>query len=266
MATTASAAVGSVLSSDWTGLSPHLIASFYPVERLLSNDGKRTVGFVRVKDSIEVRAPITESQLEATMNWHSPFENMGADQQFSSISALLQTGAATQLLTLGKDLLDKAGVEWLSSGAQSAVDAADALAGRTSMTKLNSTQVFNGMAPAKISLTAHFRAIRDARSEVEAPLHQLIQWALPQELAKDGPLAETVRAGDPSLYPSRIPKIIGMSYANMQMLPLVIESVPYPLTGPRDRRGTMLSAQVALQLSTLSAIDAADWSDAFTTR
>ncbi len=23
-----------VLSSDWTGLSPHLIASFYPVERI----------------------------------------------------------------------------------------------------------------------------------------------------------------------------------------------------------------------------------------
>ncbi len=127
------------------------------------------------------------------------------------------------------------------------------------MTKLNSTQVFNGMAPAKISLTAHFRAIRDARSEVEAPLHQLIQWALPQELAKDGPLAETVRAGDPSLYPSRIPQIIGMSYANMQLLPLVIESIPYPMSGPRDRNGLLLSAQVALQLSTLSAIDANDW-------
>ena len=50
-----------------------------------------------------------------------------------------------------------------------------------------------------------------------------------------------------------------MSYANMQMLPLVIESVPYPLTGPRDKNGRMLSAQVALQLSTLAAIDANDW-------
>lgn len=266
MATTASAAVGSVLSSDWTGLSPHLIASFYPVKRVVGAGGKSTY-WARVEGSPEVRAPITESTLETSLNWHSPFENSGADQQFSSISALLQTGALSPLMTMFSDFVDKSAGGGVMSGAvKSASDAVQGLEGRTSITKLNSTQTFNGMPPMKLSLTAQFRALRDPRAEVAAPLSQLMRWALPQELAQDGPVLELAKMGDPSLYPSKIPQIIGMQYADMQLMPLVIESAPYPLSGPRSRNGTMLSAQVALQLSTLSAIDAADWSAAFTTR
>lgn len=258
---TAKAANGTVLSSDWTGLSPHLIASFYPVKRIVSGDGKRTVGWARDFTEPEVQAPITEGQLDAAMTWHSPFENSGADQQFSAISALMQTGAITPLLTMLQDVVGNAtsGTGALSAAAKSAADASKRLEGRTSMTKLNSTQTFNGMPPLKLSLTAHFRALRDARAEVANPLNQLIRWALPQELAQDGPVLELIRGGDPSLYPSKIPMVIGMQYADMQLLPLVIESVPYPLSGPRDRSGNLLSAQVALQLSTLAAIDAADW-------
>lgn len=265
MATSGPAANGSVLSSDWTGLSPHLIASFYPVKRVIDASGKKTL-WAREEGSTEVRAPITEATLEGSFNWHSPFENNGADQQFSAISALLQTGALTPLLTMFSDFLDKTpGGGILSGSAKSLRDASEGLEGRTSITKLNSTQTFNGMPPMKLSLTAHFRAIKDARAEVDSPLNQLMRWALPQELAQDGPVLEILKAGDPSLYPSRIPQIIGMQYANMQLLPLVIESMPYPLAGPRDRNGTLLSAQIALQLSTLSAIDAADWTKATTT-
>ena len=42
--------------------------------------------------------------------------------------------------------------------------------GRTGITKLNSTQVFTGMPPVKIQVTALLRAWRDSASEVEAPL------------------------------------------------------------------------------------------------
>lgn len=260
---TAQAANGSVLSSDWTGLSPHLIASFYPVKRMTSAD-KKSSYFVRVPGSVEVRAPITDGQMDATMNWHSPFENSGADQQFSSLSALLQTGALSPLLIMFSDFVDKTtGGGVLSDAVRSAEASIQGLEGRTSMTKLSSTQSFTGMPPIKLSLTAHFRALRDARTEVDAPLNQLMRWALPQELAKDGPVLTLAKLGDPSLYPSKIPQIIGMQYANMRLLPLVIESAPYPLTGPRDRNGMLLSAQIALQLSTLSAIDARDWDGAF---
>lgn len=260
---TVQAASGYVLSSDWTGLSPHLIASFYPVRRLTSPDRKSSY-FARVPGSIEVKAPITESQLEATVNWHSPFESNGADQQFSAISAMLQTGALAPLLTMFADFVQTStGSGILSAAANRAKDAAQTLEGRTSMTKLNSTQVFSGMQPAKLSLTAHFRALKDANAEVNAPLNQLMRWALPQEIAHDGPILELLKAGDPSLYPSRTPQIIGMQYANMQILPLVIESIPYPLSGPRDRNGTLLTAQMTMQLSTLAAIDASDWDKSF---
>lgn len=255
--------MSAVLSSDWTGLSPRLIASFYAVERRYSDDGK-TSYWARDPLGAEVRTPITDGSMDTALNWHSPFENSGADQQFSAISALMQTGALTPMLTMFKDFLDGNGMGGGLAGemATRAANAVKSLEGRTSMTKMNSTQVFNGMPPTKLSLTAHFRAIKNARREVANPLHQLMAWALPQELAQDGPVLTMLRAGDPSLYPSRTPRIIGMSYADMQLLPLVIEAMPYPMTGPRDKDGSLLSAQVTMQLSTLSAIDARDWAAA----
>jgi hypothetical protein len=89
-----------------------------------------------------------------------------------------------------------------------------------------------------------------------------MSWAFPQELAADGPILTLAKLGDPSMYPSRIPQIIGMQYANMQLMPLVIEGAPYPLGGPRDKNGSLLSAQTALQISTLAALDARDWAAA----
>jgi hypothetical protein len=254
-----------VLSSDWTGLSPHLIARFYPVERVDPGQGKPST-WRRVPNSPEVRAPITDASIEMSVNWHSPFENTGADQSFSSLSAMLQTGALSPILGAFGEFLDKVpGIgSLLSSGVDSLREKAKGLEGKTSVTKLNSTQVFSGMPPLKIPVTVHFRALRDAHAEVEAPLNQIMEWAAPQYLATDGPLLELARLGVPTLYPSSIPQIIGMQYANKLLVPLVIESVPYPLGGPRDKAGKLLSAQCALQLASLSAIDKNDWRNAAT--
>lgn len=247
---------GAVLTSKWAGLSRHLIASFFPVESYSSGDDKKVM-WRRAANSVEVQAPLTDGNLEATLNWHSPFENTGADQKFSSLSALLQSGTLTPLAILFKEFMDKKGLG--NSLTDELVDRTRKLEGRSSITKLNSTQVFNGMPPLKISVTAHFRALEDADVEVRRPLNQLMSWALPQELADAGPILELVRAGDPSLYPSRVPQILGMKFADMSIMPVVIESMPYPLTAPRDRHGTLLSAQVAMQISSLSALDARDW-------
>ena len=86
-----------VLSSDWTGLSPFLIAIFYPVERVAAPDNKSFV-WRRVANSTEVRAPITDGTIDSTVNWNSPFENTGVDQKFSSFSALLQSGGFANIL------------------------------------------------------------------------------------------------------------------------------------------------------------------------
>jgi hypothetical protein len=60
-----------VLSSDWGGLSPHLLAAFYPVAMERQGD---TRSFRRVGD-IVVAAPISDASMEQTANWTSPFEN-----------------------------------------------------------------------------------------------------------------------------------------------------------------------------------------------
>jgi hypothetical protein len=247
-----------VLSSDWGGLNPLLIASFYPVERVLSADGK-SERWQRVPDSTEVRAPLTEFNMEHTANWNSPFENTGADQKFSSVSALLQAGALAPLMAQLQSLLKTQGAD------ASALSSVSSLEGRSSVTKLNSRQIYNGTPPYKLTGTAQFKAFADAYEEVEAPVNQLVAWNLPKMLAADGPVLSLLMAGSPSLYPSEVPQIIGMSFAGMQFLPLVIETCSYPIGGPRTSKGHLIEAPVQLSIASLSAIDKGDWAG-FTTR
>lgn len=238
-----------VLSSDWTGLSPHLIAKFYALTSSQSEDGRRTL-WRRDPDSPEVWALLTDGTVDHTANWNSQFENVGVDQQFSAISALIQSGEAAKVLNRLEQAL---GVDLGLAGA------ARKLEGRGNMTKLNSRQIYNGSPPVKLTFTAHFRGLVDAAAEVEAPLSQLIAWALPQQLAEDGPVLSAAKGEFSGLFPSRIPRIIGMDYGGLRFSPMVIESIPYPLTGPRHRTGKLLSAQVAMTIASLTALDASDW-------
>jgi hypothetical protein len=50
-----------------------------------------------------------------------------------------------------------------------------------------------------------------------------------------------------------------LQYADMLIMPLVIEGIPRPLTGPRDKFGRIISAQLAITMGTLTAIDKEDW-------
>lgn len=242
------------LSSDWSGLSPHLIARFFEVRRVVASD-KKTVRWERVPDSVEVHAPLSEANAEATINWQSPFENVGPDQKFSSLSAMLQTGGFSTLLQQLQAQFP--GIGALDSASQQVAT----LEGKSNFTKLNSTQVFNGMPPIKLSVTAHFRAYKDARSEVRDPLNQLMAWALPKKIAPDGPAMATLRA-DPAFFQSEVPQILGMKFADMLFLPIVIESIPYQLSGPRDAQGVLTQAACAMQLATLTALDKSDWANA----
>lgn len=242
------------LGSRWDGLSPTLIATFFAVKKERSENGE-FIRWVRDMAQPEVVAPLTDGNMETTLNWQSPFENVGPDQKFSSLSAMLQAGGFASVLSSLQ-----AAFPGLSS-LNDAQNAANTLEGRTNITKLNSTQVFSGMAPIKINVTAHFRAYQDADLEVRKPVNQLMSWALPQELAKDGPVAGAV-GGHLQVFPSKVPQIIGMKYADMLIAPIVIESIPYPLTGPRTADGILAQASMQLQLATLTALDKRDWESA----
>lgn len=247
-----------VLSSDWTGLSRHLIASFFPVRRIVEGTNVR---WEREPGSVEVQAPLTDGQLEQTANWTSPFENQTADAKLSSLSSMLQTGGFDAILNSLQQLAGKD--NGLGQSIQSVSSQIKTLEGRTAVTKLNSTQVFSGMPPLRLNITAHFRALYDAVSEVEAPMDQLMQWALPKVLSSQGLVGNALDSGTEkgwrTVYPSEAPQILGMFYATRLFRPVVIETIPYPLTGPRDRKGNLIAGAMTLSLATLTALDKADW-------
>jgi hypothetical protein len=178
--------------------------------------------------------------------------------QSDSLTSLAQALSSIDIVKNNAGDLGKAAVDFLRD-----------VEGRASITKLNSTQVYVGSAPVKITLTAHFRAFSDARTEVRDPIQQLREWAVPQVLAADGLIANAVKSTGSlksgvarkvieTLYPSRGPQIIGMRYGDASYLPLVIESISEPLTNPRSSEGVMVSSSVQLTLATLTALDRRD--------
>ncbi len=250
-----------ILTSVWTGLNPALLAKFYPLKRLAVGSGWQQSLDVHeisaadkftVDDGYEVHCPITDGTSEITLGWHSPFEGAGAESKAPALSGMLQSGSLSPILQavgLGKD--SAAGKE-LSS-----------LMGRTGITKLNSTQVFSGMPPVKLTMTLHFRALIDPVEEVRNPLAKLKEWALPQYLADEGLIANALNnAGKQGLgetiFPSMAPQIIGMRYGDMTYEPLVIEGISEPITNPRSSDGVMISCSVQVTLATLTALDRRD--------
>ncbi len=246
------------LSSNWEGLSPHLIAHFYEVAK--TGD---TWGRTQKTDPATVQAPLTEANMEIALNWQSPFEQAGPETRAPALMAMLQSGALQPLVDA---MLGKAPE---GEGAQrQSNEFLSRFEGRTGITKLNSTQVFNGMPPVKITVTALFRAWIDPLREVETPFNKLMEWALPIALARDGTiLAQAVQAmkGEKgyieALMPSQSPTRIAMKYKGRVFSPLVIESIGQPLSSPVDSNGHFVELAVPLTLCTLTAIDRQDWSE-----
>ncbi|MEZ2349562.1 hypothetical protein [Caballeronia sp. RCC_10] len=155
-------------------------------------------------------------QLRNVFNWTSPFEGAGAESKAPSLSAMLQSGQLTPTL---QALIDRFGGGDTAT-AQGALSTIASAQGRTGITKLNSTQTFTGMPPAKFTATLHFRAVKDALTEVRAPVQQLEEWAVPQLLANDSVIANAVKTGGDNgvfqtIYPSVVPQILGLRYGDM---------------------------------------------------
>lgn len=253
-----------VLKSDWTGLNTVLLAKFYPLKRT-SNGWTQSADLrnisstdnFTVDDGYEVWCPITDGQSEMSLNWHSPFEGAGVESKAPTISTMLQSGTLSPFV-------QAAGEKTGATSAADSISAALASAeGRAGITKLNSTQVFQGMPPIKLSMTLHFRALIDPVTEVKAPISMLKQWAVPQYLAADGVTANAVENGSKgniveTVFPSMAPQIIGLRYGDMTYEPLVIESISDPITGPRSSDGVLISCSVNVTVATLTAIDRRD--------
>lgn len=250
-----------ILSSQWDGLSPHLIARFYPVKRVKGGSGW---GQSKASDDSnaeyvfdngnEVHAPLSDASCEMSFNWNSPFEQAGPESKAPALAAILQSGASSALL------------QALGLGDSSLATFSETLQGRTGITKLNSTQIFTGMPPAKFPMTLHFRALKDAVREVQQPIAQLEAWAVPQFLADDSMLTNVIKNGAKqgvegiikSAFPSKSPQMLGLRYGDLVIQPVVIESLSRPISAPRTQTGVLAACSVQLQIATLHALDRRD--------
>lgn len=262
--------VTQTLQSDWSGLSPHLLAKFYEVTQQES-DGP----WLASPSGITVAAPLTDSNLEVTLNWQSPFENSGPESSMPALMAMLQSGSIQPVLDsfinaagVAAENVGVAGSKELGARVAKDVNAsARQLEGRTGITRLNSMQVFSGMPPVKLQVTALFRAWKDPINEVEAPFNQLMAWALPEKLSEMGPIlsraADYVAGNSVSmtdvLAPSKAPSKIALTYKGKTYAPLVIESIGQPINSPVDSSGRFVELLVPMTLCTLTALDRSDW-------
>lgn len=238
------------LSSEWGGLSPHLIATLYEVDI----DGKR------VDENVTVKAPLVGSAtLSMQLNWQSPFESSGAESKAPMLMAMLQSGTLIPFID-AMPMLDSK----LKADAKTMLKD---LSGRNGLTRLNSTQTFSGMPPLDYPITLFFRAWKDPAIEVMKPFNQLIAWALPQKLAGQSTLlsraADYVSGKEKDLVnvllPSKNPVMLAINYAGITIKPVVIESISYETLSPKDENGDFVSLEVQVKINSLTAIDKDDW-------
>lgn len=269
MATTekrSNASESKILSSHWSGLSEHLIARIYPLKKMADGSGWTQSRDTRevsasdrytIDDGFEVHAPITDGTSEMTLSWNSPFENAGAESKAPALTAMLQSGSLTPML---QAVAEKLGYDTAGTTAAGMLEKA---AGRTGITKLNSTQIFTGMPPLKLSLTLHFRAVKDPIAEVRDPIAQLQKWAVPQLLSSEGLLSGGIKGAGKkdfieTIFPSVAPQVLGMRYGDRTYEPMVIESISEPFTNPRSDKGVLVQQSIQITLTTLTALDRRD--------
>lgn len=245
--------------NSFTGLNPNLICAIYPMKRI--GDGTE---WARDYDHEAFEAPLTQASLDMAVTWQSPFEGSGVESRFPALAQMAQAGLFSGTLQAVGHALPK-DLERTQALISDLDNSAKKLVGKSGLTKLNSHQVFSGMPPVKIQVTAFLRAFRDSWREVEEPLKKLQEWTLPQELARDGVAAEFIKSGADvlALMPSKVPQIVGITYKTRIVQPCVIEAISDPWDAPIDRHGYRISASVQITLCTLTALDRRDWGNTY---
>ena len=158
---------------------------------------------------------------EIQCNWDSPFEGEDVGSRFRTTAGL----------------------------AQIATD-------RTSITTINTRQIWNGNRPTQFNLNLILYALSDPKSEVMDALQALEEFASPQ-LMGTIPVSfslETWRTDgfSSALNTGRIPNLVSINIGRRAMYPeCVLESISQPLDKEIDRNGNLIRAEVQLQISTV---------------
>lgn len=228
--------IGSALSkihNTLTGVNPNLIAKITAPK----------IG--------TVEALVLDSNLSQESTWSTPFENSNPENRLPSLLGSLQSGVASETAkTLG----------W-----QNLSEALEKAGGRSSFTKINSTQIYVSSQSAQIQMILLFSAWSDARIEVEQPLGLLHQMSTPVELSDkttvQNILSDTGEGGGIDLHtflPSLIPPKLTLKYGGRTYKDLILQSFSRPLSGNMDKHGNLMQAEVQITLVGYQAWDGKD--------
>lgn len=222
------------INTNLTGVNPNLIAH------------------ITAPNIGTVQALVIDSNLSQESTWSTPFENSNPENRLPSLLGSLQSGvasdtvgAATSKLNMGDNLSE----------------ALERAAGRSSFTKVNSTQIYVSSQSAQIQMTLLFSAWSDAGLEVEKPLGLLHQMNTPIELS-DKSLAQNVLTADDldlhTFLPSLIPPKVTLKYGGRIYKDLILQSFSRPLSGNMDEHGNLMQAEVPIVLVGYQAWDGRD--------
>lgn len=174
--------------------------------------------------------PGTSRQMQA--NWNSPFEQSNVGSMFEKTAGLAQV-----------------------------------VTGKTTITTLSSTQVWEGNRPHSFNLVLIFYALRDAWREVMQPLISLEEMMAPEVSAGEqkeiGTTWESVKIATSELLASvkpggGIPLPVMLNIGRRSIIDnCVIENMQAPLDKERTKEGYLVRAEVTLSIATKTMLNKA---------
>ncbi|WP_343597689.1 hypothetical protein [Acinetobacter sp.] len=239
------------LSIIYENISPHLVALIRPCD----DEGND------IPNESTVYGIFVDGDQNFESSWQTPFENSNPEHKLPTLMASIQSGQMVDSLgTVSKAIKDfsDTAADLVDPLLSTLKDQASSLKGKTNLTKVNTRQIFLSTQSLRLNLTLYFAAYADAKIEVENQISLLQQWALPQTLSKDSLSQNVINHGLEGLFPSVIPPYVSLTLHGKTYTPLIVESVQAPLNCPVDSNGNRISAQIQINLITLTAWDRGD--------
>lgn len=231
------------VNEAYANTSPHLLVTVTPCDKdgNILGLGKVTGFFIDGSETIESQ-------------WQTPFENSNPEHKLPTFMAMLQSGQ------LVESMASIFGTPSDGSMSGELAQKAEELIGKTSLTKVNTQQIFLSTQSVRMSLSVFFIAINNAYSEVESQIARLKMWALPQHLSDKSIIQNVAENGMSiaNLFPSDIPSFVAISVHGKTYAPFIIENLSNPIKAPIDKDGNRLSVTLEMSVMSRSAWDSRD--------
>lgn len=243
------------------GLNQNLVAKIRPVIEGNIEGGQGHQTYDPDPNEPEVVTLFEDGEFAIEAQYSTPFESSNPEGRLPNLMGMIQSGQGASALASfkGTFLGDMAAQAVDAVGLSGASEQLQGLMNRSNFTKLNSRQIYTSSNSVRISGTLMLQAWADARSEVEAVIQKLQEWASPKELSKTSLLVGMAETSfTEGLFPSVIPPLVQLQYGGRTYKPLFIESISAPMTAPMTKDGSRIAVKAQITLLSLSAWDKTD--------